>query len=194
MKKFAFIFFILLLSTFCQARIIYVDFNTPNNGGGSDWANAYKYFQDALIEANSNLDVNEIWIAEGVYRPDETTAFPDGSGDRKATFRLINDVAIYGGFPTGGGNWEDRDPNIYQTILSGDLNGNDGPGFTNYEENSFHVINGSGTNDDFSKVFKTVEEVEKFLCDGEVNIDEFEHVEVFKAVPLNFAIKVKVIL
>jgi parallel beta-helix repeat protein len=56
-------------------------------------------------------------------------------------------VALYGGFPTGGGNWEDRDPNDpnNETILSGDLNGDD-VGFTNNDENSYTVVTGSGTN------------------------------------------------
>ena len=41
---------------------------------------------------------------------------------------MINGVAIYGGFPkTGNPVWEDRDPNTYITILSGDLLGNDNP-------------------------------------------------------------------
>jgi len=37
----------------------------------------------------------------------------------------ISQVAAYGGFPTGGGNWDGRDPSAYETVLSGDLDGND---------------------------------------------------------------------
>jgi hypothetical protein len=116
---------------------IYVD--ATMNGDGSSWAGAYKYFQDALAAAVSG---DEIWIAEGIYIPDRSLANPDGSGDRAAAFYLKTDVGIYGGFPVGGGVWDARDPNAYQTILSGDLNGDD-EGFANNAENSYHVVRSS---------------------------------------------------
>ena len=53
-------------------------------------------------------------------------------------------MAIYGGFPTGGSDFADRDPNRYKTILGGDLEGDD-DGFTNNDENSYHVVTGNGT-------------------------------------------------
>ena len=118
---------------------IYVD--TTRNGDGSSWADAYKYLQDGLAAATSG---DEIWVAEGIYTPDASSADPGGSGDRDATFGLINGVGIYGGFPAGGGVWEDRDPNAYQTILSGDLNGDD-VDFTNNGDNSYHVVRATGT-------------------------------------------------
>jgi hypothetical protein len=40
---------------------------------------------------------------------------------------------------------EARDINLYRTILSGDLEGDDGPDFTNNTENCHHVVTGSGT-------------------------------------------------
>ncbi|GAI93038.1 unnamed protein product, partial [marine sediment metagenome] len=48
-------------------------------------------------------------------------------------------------FLSGGGTWEQRDPDAYETILSGDMNGDDGPDFANNGENSYHVVTGSGT-------------------------------------------------
>jgi len=113
----------------------------------SSWTNAYNYLQDALADANSDPNVDEIRVAQGIYTPDSNSGDPNGSGDREATFQLINGVAIYGGFATGGGNLEDRDPNAYETILSGDLNGDDvgdlpGP---SKGDNSRHVVTGSGT-------------------------------------------------
>ena len=118
---------------------IYVD--STRNGDGSSWANAYKYLQDALAVAASG---DEIWVAEGVYIPDRSLASPGGSGDRAAAFYLKSGVGIYGGFPVGGGLWDARDPNLYQTIISGDLNGDD-VGFTNNAENSYHIVRASGT-------------------------------------------------
>lgn len=113
--------------------IIYVD--ASKNGDGSSWANACKYLQDALSAAASG---DEIWVAEGIYVPDRSLANPDGSGDRFAAFQLKTGVGIYGGFPIGGGSWDDRDINSHETILNGDLNGND-VGFANNADNSYHV-------------------------------------------------------
>ncbi|MHC4646485.1 MAG: right-handed parallel beta-helix repeat-containing protein [Planctomycetota bacterium] len=62
---------------------------------------------------------------------------------------------LYGGFPSTGGPWESRDPNAYETVLSGDLAGNDvdvnDPCELGTEpsraENSYHVVTASDTND-----------------------------------------------
>jgi predicted outer membrane repeat protein len=63
-----------------------------------------------------------------------------------ATFQLINDVVLLGGYAGIGELDPDaRDIELYPSILSGDLAGNDGPGFTNNAENSLHVVTGSGT-------------------------------------------------
>ena len=118
---------------------IYVD--STRNGDGSSWTNAYKYLQDALAAAASD---DEIRVAEGIYIPDRSLANPGGNGDRAATFQLKTGVGIYGGFPGGGGSWEDRDPEAYRAILSGDLNGDD-IGFTNNADNSYHVARALGT-------------------------------------------------
>jgi parallel beta-helix repeat protein len=147
-------FICLFLTIPCQAGIIYVDADANGANNGTSWADAYNYLQDALTDANSNGDVNEIWVAAGIYTPDSNSANPNGSGDRTATFQLLNDVAIYGGFPPGPDpNWKDRDPNIYETILSGDLDDNDVdvndpcdlPTEPTRGENSYHVVIGGGT-------------------------------------------------
>ncbi len=126
--------------------IIYVDADATGANNGTTWADAYNYLQDALANANSNPDVNEIWVAQGIYKPDANTAVPNGSGDRTATFQLINGVAIKAGYAGDGApDPNARDVALYETILSGDLNGDD-VGFTNNGENSYHVVTGSGTN------------------------------------------------
>jgi parallel beta-helix repeat protein len=127
-----------------SAVVIYVDASAAGDANGSSWTNAYNYLQDALTDANLNAPA-EIWVAQGTYRPDEDTAHPTGTGSRTVTFQLIDGVAIYGGFPSGGGAWESRDPNTYKTILSGDLGENDEPNFVNHSDNSYHVVTGSGT-------------------------------------------------
>ena len=128
---------------------IYVDANATGANNGSSWENAYIYLQDALTAAISG---DNIWVAQGTYKPDRGNGIT--IGDRVATFELKAGVSIYGGFPIGGGTWEERDPNLYETILSGDLNGNDGPNLANNSENSLHVVhigwaNGTTTADGF---------------------------------------------
>lgn len=129
------------------ASIIYVDANaTTGAHNGTSWANAYQYLQDA----NAATSGTSIYVAQGTYKPDRNKAHPTGTGSRTATFQLKSGVALYGGFPTGGGS---RDPNLHQTILSGDLAGNDAnvadPCNLLTEptraENSYNVVNGSYT-------------------------------------------------
>ncbi len=116
----------------------------PNDG--ASWATASTNLQDALSVATSG---DEIWVAQGTYYPDEGgTSTPD---DPDSVFNLIDGVALYGGFPTGGGDgtFAVRDYVAYPTILSGDLLQNDGPDFTNNEDNARHVLTANasvGTN------------------------------------------------
>jgi hypothetical protein len=110
----------------------------PGPNDGSSWANAYTDLQDALDEALSGT-VDEIWVAEGTYKP---AAEHGGSGDRYRSFQLMNSVALYGGFDPSVGDtaFEDRDWEANLTILSGDLDGDDGADFANNGENSYHVF------------------------------------------------------
>jgi len=129
-----------------QGKIIYVDPDAPGADDGTSWENAYNFLQDALAEANSNGDVNEMRVAEGTYKPDAVSTDPNGSGDRNATFQLIGGVRVYGGYAGyGHSSPDDRNVGLYRSILSGDLSGDDGPDFVNNDENSYHVVTGSGT-------------------------------------------------
>jgi len=149
------------------ARIIYVDDDANGLNDGSSWANAYRFLQDALDVANSDPNINEIRVAQGIYKPDANSAGPNGSGDRYATFELINGVSLIGGYAGLG----EPDPNIrdiqlYETILSGDLNGDDEPNFINNAENSYNVLYISWSNG------TTV--LNGFVVDGgNANIDDY---------------------
>jgi predicted outer membrane repeat protein len=147
--------FLLTMGTPAAAKVIYVDTNAPGpTHDGSSWVNAYKYLQDALTEASSAVKPVEIRVAGGIYTPDSNWSVPGGTGDRTATFQLINGVTLRGGYAGFG----EPDPNAwdideYETILNGDLNGNDidvnDPCDLLTEptraENSCHVVTGSGT-------------------------------------------------
>ncbi|MHC4648485.1 MAG: hypothetical protein ACYTBJ_23750, partial [Planctomycetota bacterium] len=146
--------FVLGAAGTAPGRIIYVDANAPPGGDGSSWATAYKYLQDALADANSKPKPVEIWVAGGVYKPDRDEAGTVTPLDRTATFDLIKGVTVYGGL----GGTEDaatfsmaeRDLVTNETILSGDLDGNDvdvnDARDLAYEptrgENSYHVVSG----------------------------------------------------
>ena len=122
---------------------IFVDDDADGANDGSSWADAFTGLQDALAMAKYG---DEIWVADGIYKPDCDSADPNGSGDRQTTFQLINGVAIYGGYAGfGAPDPNERNAALYETILSGDLNGDDGPDFANNGENSYHVVTGSGT-------------------------------------------------
>jgi Tol biopolymer transport system component/subtilisin-like proprotein convertase family protein len=123
--------------------VIYVDADAIEGANnGSSWDNAFIYLQDALSYANSNFNVHEIWVAHGIYRPDETSADPNGTGDREATFLLVNGVSLKGGY-AGFGELDPnaRDFGLYQTILSGDINV---PELNS--DNSYHVVTSSDAN------------------------------------------------
>jgi len=115
-------------SGFVQAKHIYVDCTLANGGDGSSWATAYKYLQDALAAAVSG---DSIHVAPGTYKPDQGNGLTPG--DRNAAFKLKEGVSIAGlnaGYIAG----------KFKVILSGDLNGDDGPNFTNYADNSYNVV------------------------------------------------------
>ncbi|MEM0896553.1 MAG: right-handed parallel beta-helix repeat-containing protein [Verrucomicrobiota bacterium] len=122
-------------------KTVYVDQNVAGGlNDGTSWNNAYSDLQTALANATSNTD---IWVAEGNYKPGP-------AGDRTATFQLKRAVKLYGGFDTTGGaqpTFADRnpDPEANNTILSGDLMGDDGVDFTNRSDNAYHVLVADGT-------------------------------------------------
>jgi hypothetical protein len=118
------------------ARTIHVDRDAQGRRDGSTWADAYVDLQSALAVAG---DGDEIRVARGAYRPDEGAGRTPG--DRTASFALESGVAIRGGFAGfGEPDPNARDIEAHETILSGDLGGDDEPGFGRIEENSYHVV------------------------------------------------------
>ena len=103
----------------------HVDDDASANGDGLSWGTAFRYLQDALDVATNGA---EIHVAGGTYRPDQDEGGNVTSGDREATFQLINGHAIRGGYAGIGAPDPDvRDVAAYETILSGDLARDDGP-------------------------------------------------------------------
>ena len=119
----------------------YVDDDAPG-GAGDSWATAYRYLQDALADPNAT----EIRVAGGTYRPDQGVGMT--AGDRDAVFVIRAGLDVRGGYRglAGGGDPNERDLDGFESVLSGDLAGDDDPNFTNVGDNSRHVARTDGLN------------------------------------------------
>jgi hypothetical protein len=156
MKKLIFVFTCLLFAIPCQAKTIYVDVDATGADNGTSWENAYKYLQYALSEADSALKPVEIRVAHGIYKPDQGLVGIPELDWRLCTFQLINGVTVKGGYAGFGEPYPNaRDIELYETILSGDLDGDDvevnDPCDLENEptraENSYHVISAHETDE-----------------------------------------------
>ncbi len=127
----------------------YVDTNAPGARTGLSWKDAFICLQDALAVAEEGT---EIRVAQGRHRPD--AGADTERGDPNATFRLKKGVVLKGGYAGWRGvNPNARDILAFETILSGDLFGDDKPLARLWEivgefsrlDNSYHVVTISGT-------------------------------------------------
>lgn len=140
------------------ASVIYVDDNAPGpSHNGTSWAWAYQHLQDALNAASAG---DEIRVAQGVYRPDRGASVVPG--DRSASFVLKDGVIMWGGYVGWHGPQpNNRDPVIYETLLTGDLQGDDLFGILNRNDNSYHVVRANGL------VLPTTEVDGFYIADGQ---------------------------
>jgi len=126
------------------ATTIYVDTNVVGGTGlGNSWADAMPSLQTALAAATSGY---EIWVATGVYTPGTA---------RTDSFVLVAGVETYGGFDPASGidEFGERDWEAYPTVLSGDIDGDDGTDANGVVTstgaisgaNNYHVIFADGT-------------------------------------------------
>ncbi|MCP9766353.1 hypothetical protein EGI22_00435 [Lacihabitans sp. LS3-19] len=111
-----------------EAKIIYVSQATSSTHNGSSWTYAYNDLQDALTTAQSG---DTVWVAQGTY-------FPTSGTDRTSTLLIPDSVKVFGGF---GGfespdfNLNNRNFNVYETVLSGEIGDT-----TTLADNSYHVV------------------------------------------------------
>ena len=153
---------ILIVTLSCpiaNSKVIYVDDDAVGANNGTSWENAYKFLQNALADAKSAEKPVEIRVAQGIYKPDQGEK--QTPGERNETFQLINGVTLAGGYAgVGYGGLDRPDPNqrdieLYETILSGDLNGDDVEVIDPCDlideptrtENSYHVVTGNFTDE-----------------------------------------------
>ncbi|HKO82916.1 MAG TPA: choice-of-anchor Q domain-containing protein [Chitinophagaceae bacterium] len=110
-------------------NIIYVKWDATGSDNGTSWINAYSMLQDALAAAIAG---KTIWVAKGTYKPTTTL-------DRTASFKLKNNVSIYGGFAGIETNLAQRNVSLNPTILDGDIGM-----IGNFRDNSYNLIYAKG--------------------------------------------------
>lgn len=137
-----------------KAQLFVNQTSGADTNNGSDWNNSYATLQAALDAINSNPcpSGTEIRIAKGTYYPTkDINGLATNTED--FTFYLDQNVTLIGGFigsETAAENDDItlRDLVANETILSGDINIDDTPGYVNYSDNSDHVIYIDGIDSD----------------------------------------------
>lgn len=104
------------------ARTIFV--KDGSNGNGQSWENAFGDLQKALKAAKKG---DQIWVAAGIY-------VPTYDGNRSIAFNLVNEVSLFGGFAGFESSLAERNINLNQTILSGEI------GTAAKDDNSYTII------------------------------------------------------
>lgn len=115
MRKY-FISAIVIMCFALSAKTVYVNDNASGNNDGTSWGNAFNDLLSALYAVNYG---DQIWVAEGTYKP--SSDYGTGPGSRYYHFRLIDGVQIYGGFEGFENSIFERDIALNETIISGDI-------------------------------------------------------------------------
>ncbi|MEP0841536.1 MAG: hypothetical protein HRF43_02350 [Phycisphaerae bacterium] len=121
------------------ANVIYVDADATGANTGQSWADAFTDLRVALAAAGTAGEGTEVWVAAGTYKP-----APPG-GNREIYFALADGVGVYGGFAGNETLRQQRDVTANPTILDADLNGDDGPDDASRNDNSYFLVQASGT-------------------------------------------------
>jgi hypothetical protein len=106
---------------------VYVDKDATGLNNGTSWANAFHELSDALRVAAEYIGADEIWMAEGIYKPHPSL--------RDSSFVLHDSIKIYGGFLGVEESLGERSANAELVHLSGDINIQD-----TLWDNSYHTV------------------------------------------------------
>ncbi len=89
----------------------------PNGtGDGTSWATASGTLQE-MIDTVAAHGGGEVWVAAGTYSP---------GNEQTDSFHLMNNVAVYGGFPAfGSPSFDQRDWQACRTVCSGEIGDGD---------------------------------------------------------------------
>jgi hypothetical protein len=119
----------LLGASSARASVWYVDDGASAGGNGASWSSAFADLQSALGAAQAG---DQIWVAEGTYRPSLPSNPPD---PRSASFYVPGNVALYGGFLGYESSVAQRAGSFVLTALDGDIGV---PGTS--ADNAYHVV------------------------------------------------------
>ena len=111
---------------------VYVDIEADGANTGLNWDDAYSSLQMAIDSADAG---DTIWIASGVYMPEEDlTGNASPAVEQTKSFYIQKDMVLIGGFESGQYVISDRENfgegEVNETILSGELQ-NDGDSLNN---------------------------------------------------------------
>lgn len=110
----------LLVSVFSANAQTFVNQLATGANDGTSWANAYTDLHTALFNTTSG----EIWVAKGTYTPSKSFTGNIPANNSQKTFRVKNNVQVYGGFNGDETSLAQRDWVNNATILSGNLGSN----------------------------------------------------------------------
>lgn len=119
--------FYLAQSPLSAQKTIFVNQNANGLQTGQSWIDAYTDLQQAIGNA---VHGDTIWVARGTYKP---------GPERFQSFAMVSGVQLYGGFSGFETALEQRNWNMFETILSADIGE---PGVDT--DNNYHVITGFG--------------------------------------------------
>lgn len=124
MKSLLFSISALIICFNTLASVIYVDQNATGTNDGTNWTDAFDDLQEAIA---LSVFGDEIWVAEGTYKPTTGTS-------RTISFEIKNGTKIYGGFNGAEATLNERNVALNVTVLSGEI----GTGAAN--DNSYRVV------------------------------------------------------
>lgn len=106
----------------------YVDVNATGDNGGDSWGDAFTDLKQAvqLAELN-NFWIEEVWVADGVYTPDQQDGLTVG-------LPMADGIRIIGGFAGGETDPDQRDWNTNRSYLSGEV------GAFGVDDNLRHIV------------------------------------------------------
>lgn len=112
-----------------------VDAGAAPGGLGRTWADAVAELADGVGRAwpLPGRDV-EVWLREGVHLPTYAASHPT------EPLSVPGGVRLLGGFAGFELQESERDPRLHRTVLSGDVLGDDGPGFANRADNKRRLL------------------------------------------------------
>ena len=121
---FAFALLLLFPSLLANGQsVFFVDADATGSKSGVSWADAFVDLQSALQIAGFG---DEIWVAEGVYKPVVPVGLSGTTDVEKSkSFRILDGVGVYGGFSGTESALTERNVELHVTVLSGDLLGDD---------------------------------------------------------------------